>query len=73
MAKASIIGVDLAKHVFQVHGASVDGSVAFRKKISRAKLLPFLSLQRIHPVSTAGWAISAAGSAVRGRRLFLQR
>jgi hypothetical protein len=33
--KANIIGVDLAKHVFHVHGACRDGSVAFRKKISR--------------------------------------
>jgi transposase len=33
MEKATIIGVDLAKHVFQVHGACADGSVAFRKKI----------------------------------------
>jgi transposase len=45
MEKASIIGVDLAKHVFQVHGARSDGSVAFRKRISRAKLLLFLSSQ----------------------------
>jgi transposase len=45
MEKASIIGVDLAKHVFQVHGARSDGSVAFRKRIYRAKLLPFLSSQ----------------------------
>jgi hypothetical protein len=45
MEKATIIGIDLAKHVFQVHGACADGSVAFRKKISRLKLLPFLSSQ----------------------------
>lgn len=45
MEKASIIGIDLAKHVFQVHGASADGSVAFRRKLSRSKLLPFLSSQ----------------------------
>jgi transposase len=45
MEKVSIIGVDLAKHVFQVHGACADGSVAFRKKISRAKLLSFLASQ----------------------------
>jgi transposase len=45
MEKATIIGVDLAKHVFQIHGACADGSVAFRKKISRVKLLPFLSSQ----------------------------
>jgi transposase len=43
--KVSIIGVDLAKHTFQVHGARSGGSVAFRKKISRVKLLPFLSSQ----------------------------
>src|SRR6202047_5672383 len=42
MEKATIIGVDLAKHVFQIHGACADGSVAFRKKISRVELLPFL-------------------------------
>ena len=45
MEKATIIGVDLAKHVFQVHGAGADGSVVFCKKISRAKLLPFLASQ----------------------------
>lgn len=43
MEKATIIGIDLAKHVFQLHGAGSDGSVAFRKKISRAKLLSFLA------------------------------
>jgi transposase len=45
MEKATIIGIDLAKHVFQVHGACGDGSVAFRRKISRAKLLSFLASQ----------------------------
>ena len=30
MDQASIIGIDLAKHSFQVHGARADGSVAFR-------------------------------------------
>lgn len=35
MEDVSIIGVDLAKNVFQVHGAVADGSVVFRKKLSR--------------------------------------
>jgi transposase len=43
--QVSIIGVDLAKHVFQVHGAFADGSTAFSKKLPRSKLLPFLALQ----------------------------
>ena len=45
MEKVSIIGIDIAKHVFQVHGARADGSVAFCKKLSRAKLLSFLASQ----------------------------
>lgn len=45
MGQATIIGIDLAKNVFQIHGAGANGSVAFRKKVSRAKLLPFLSSQ----------------------------
>ena len=43
MAEATIIGIDLAKRVFQLHGAAADGSVVFRKKLSRAQLLVFLA------------------------------
>jgi transposase len=35
MKEVSIIGVDLAKNVFQLHGAAADGTVVFRKKLSR--------------------------------------
>lgn len=45
MSKTSIIGLDLAKRVFQAHGARADGSVAFRKKLSREKVLSFLALK----------------------------
>jgi transposase len=34
MKEVTIIGVDLAKNVFQLHGAAADGSVMFRKKLS---------------------------------------
>ena len=43
MEEVTIVGVDLAKRVFQLHGASADGSVVFRKKLSRNQLLPFLA------------------------------
>ena len=33
--KDTIIGVDLAKRVFQVHGALIAGEVKFRKKLTR--------------------------------------
>jgi transposase len=45
MEKVSIIGLDLAKRVFQAHGARADGGVAFRKKLSREKVLAFLTEQ----------------------------
>lgn len=45
MEEITIIGVDLAKRVFQLHGATSGGSVAFRKKLSRSRLLPFLAAQ----------------------------
>jgi transposase len=41
MDHAAIIGVDLAKNVFQLHGARADGSVVFRLKLTRAKFLAF--------------------------------
>ena len=43
MGEVSIIGLDLAKNVFQAHGAGVDGSVVFRRKLSRAQLLKFMA------------------------------
>jgi hypothetical protein len=45
MEKVSIIGLDLAKNVFQAHGAAADGAVVFRRKLSRAQLLKFMAAQ----------------------------
>ena len=45
MEQVTIIGIDLAKHSFQLHGAHANGSVAFRRKLSRGKLLDFLASQ----------------------------
>ena len=46
MDEVVIIGIDLAKPSSQVHGARKDGSVAFRRKLSRGKLLGFLASPR---------------------------
>jgi transposase len=43
--QATIIGIDLAKRVFQVHGSSSDGRPVLRKKVSRAQLLCLLARQ----------------------------
>ena len=45
MKEASIIGLDLAKRSFQAHGALAEGRVAFRKKLTREKVLGFLAEQ----------------------------
>jgi transposase len=42
MKDVEIIGVDLAKQVFQLHGAAADGSVVFRKKLSRKQFPVFM-------------------------------
>ncbi len=47
MSEVTLIGIDLAKRVFQLHGARSDGSVAFRKKLSRGQLLAFVAQQPI--------------------------
>ncbi len=67
MEKVSIIGVDIAKSVFQAHGAGASGGVVFRKKINRTKLLEFFAsltpctvateaCDGEHLASTAGFA-----------------
>ncbi|WP_353853310.1 hypothetical protein [Shinella sp.] len=43
MEEVSIVGVDLAKQVFQVHGAAADGRVLFRKKLSRSQFPRFMA------------------------------
>jgi transposase len=58
MKQINIIGIDLAKHSFHLHGALPDGRVAFRKKLTRTKVLPFLEEQ---PRSIV--AMEACGSA----------
>lgn len=41
----TMIGVDLAKNVFQLHGASLTGELKFRKKLSRPQFRKFMEEQ----------------------------
>ena len=45
MSEVSVIGLDLAKHVFQVHGADAAGRVMLRRKVRRAQVLEFFGQQ----------------------------
>ncbi|ESX84748.1 transposase IS110 [Mesorhizobium sp. LNJC405B00] len=45
MTEVSTIGLDLAKNVFQAHGASSAGAVIFRRKLRRDQVLAFFAAQ----------------------------
>jgi len=54
MEDSIIIGIDLAKNVFQLHGASRDGHVLFRKKLNRPEFTGAIFVQNIL-LSQACW------------------
>ncbi|MEC5325925.1 IS110 family transposase, partial [Aurantimonas sp. A3-2-R12] len=56
--KDTMIGVDLAKNAFQLHGASMTGQLKFRKKLTRLQFLKFMSEQPLAVV-----VMEACGSA----------
>jgi len=41
--KDTMIGVDLAENVFQLHGATMTSEVTFRKKLARRQSLRFMA------------------------------
>lgn len=73
MKQITTIGLDLAKNIFQVHGADAEGSPLFNRKLRRAEVLRFLeklppSLIGMEACSSAHyWAreIAALGHDVR--------
>lgn len=42
MDKISIVGIDLAKRIFQIHGADEKGKTILRRKLSRSELKKFI-------------------------------
>src|SRR3954451_7012685 len=43
MNQVSTVGLDLAKYIFQLHGADSAGAIVFRKTLRRGQLLAFLA------------------------------
>src|SRR4051794_32433942 len=58
MNPVSTVGLDLARHIFQLHGADRAGAVVFRQKLRRGQLLAFLAT--LPPCTVA---LEACGSA----------
>ena len=73
MNEITTVGLDLAKHVFQVHGVNAAGATVLRKQLRRAQVLAFFSrlprcLVGMEACATAhDWAreLSALGHEVR--------
>ncbi len=42
--KITVIGIDLAKNVFQIHGVDEQGKTVLKKKLKRDQLAAFLSI-----------------------------
>ena len=66
MGQASTIGLDIAKWVFQAHGADATGRVVFRKRLVRAKVLEFFAGQ---PPCLVALEACGAGGLWRGALL----
>lgn len=43
MEQITAIGLDIAKHVFQVHGVDVSGNVGLRRRLRRSEVLTFFT------------------------------
>ena len=56
MNQVSTVGLDLAKHIFQLHGADSAGAVVFRKRLRRGQLLAFLATLPPCTVALEAWA-----------------
>lgn len=59
MKYIKVLGIDLAKNVFQLHGTDANGKCALKKRLSREKLIEFMA--QLPPI----WAIMATGECNR--------
>ena len=41
MGEVVMVGLDIAKSVFQVHGVDAEGHVVLQRRLTRARLIPF--------------------------------
>jgi hypothetical protein len=42
-----VVGLDLAKNVFQIHGVAADGGVVVRRQVRRGQVLAFFAWRRV--------------------------
>ncbi len=57
MEKITTIGLDIAKHVFQVHGVDAAGAVAVRRKLRRDDVVGFFDTTKTSTSASLSGAI----------------
>ena len=57
MGQIVVVGLDIAKSVFQVHGVDRDGGVVVRRRLRRSRVLPFFAT--VEPVGSASRRVPA--------------
>ena len=69
MGEVITVGLDLAKSVFQAHGADASGEVVFRKKLRRDQVAAVLRQQAALPGGDGGVRQRAITGRARSARL----
>ena len=67
MKDITVLGIDLAKNVFQLHGINVKGKSVLKRRLSREKLIEFMA-----QLSPCLVGIEACGGAHYWARLFIE-
>ena len=62
MSETTTIGLDIAKHIFQVHGVAADSTVTVKRRLRRSELFGSLIDFR-----AAAWALKLAAERTFGR------
>ena len=68
MGEVTTVGLDIAKSVFQVHGVDAEGAVVVRRRLTRARVLPFF--EKLAPCMVGIEACAAAHHWARLLRAF---
>lgn len=65
MSNVTLLGVDIAKNVFQLHGTDKEGNCVLKRKLTRGKFIEFMGMQELCVV-----AMEACGGANHWYRKF---
>ncbi len=58
MKNIKVLGIDLAKNIFQLHGADAHGKCVLRKRITRTKLAEFVARLPVCLIGMQAWGSS---------------